>query len=152
MGLLSAASGKSAWRGYEYYTEKKVQFVKKLDDTHFGGAVQGNGAEPYRVTIDTEHPKRSLCSCPFANGRKVCKHMVALFFAAFPEEAIQYKAEIDACIEQREQYENELEDALIKRIYRMKKSELQDALWQVLLDGPEWQLDSFMRTYVEDEY
>ena len=78
--------------------------------------------------------------------------MVALFFAAFPEEAIQYKAEIDACIEQREQYENELEDALIKRIYRMKKSELQDALWQVLLDGPEWQLDSFMRTYVEDEY
>ena len=58
----------------------------------------------------------------------------------------------DFAVSSEEEEENELEDALIKRIYRMKKSELQDALWQVLLDGPEWQLDSFMRTYVEDEY
>ena len=47
MSILTAASSKSAWRGYEYFIEDKVQFVKKLDDTHFGGAVAGSETEPY---------------------------------------------------------------------------------------------------------
>ena len=28
MSILTAASSKSAWHGYEYYMEDKVQFVK----------------------------------------------------------------------------------------------------------------------------
>ena len=59
MSILTAASSKSAWRGYEYFMEDKVQFVKKLDDTHFGGAVAGNEAESYAVTIDVTVPVAS---------------------------------------------------------------------------------------------
>lgn len=51
MSILTAASSKSAWRGYEYFMEDKVQFVKKLDKTHFSGAVAGNGTEPYAITM-----------------------------------------------------------------------------------------------------
>lgn len=38
----------------------------------------------------------------------------------------------------------EIEDKLCHYIRRMKKSELQEALLQVLFDGPEWQYDRFI--------
>lgn len=95
MSIATAASQKSAWRGYEYYYDDKVKFITKIDDTHYSGEVysgevSGSENTPNSVTIDLEHPKRSKCTCPFANGYKVCKHMVALYFKAFPEETEDY--------------------------------------------------------------
>lgn len=35
-----------------------------------------------------EHPRKSKCNCPHADGRRViCKHMIALLFTASPEAA-----------------------------------------------------------------
>lgn len=35
-----------------------------------------------------EHPRKSICNCPHADGRRViCKHMIALLFTASPEAA-----------------------------------------------------------------
>lgn len=49
-------------------------------------------------------------SCPHADGRRViCKHTVALFFTAFPDEAEQY-------IEGVEEYERE-EQARTEKYY-----------------------------------
>ena len=31
MSILTAASSKSAWRGYEYFVEDKVQFIKIIE-------------------------------------------------------------------------------------------------------------------------
>ena len=95
MSIATAASQKSAWRGYEYYYDDKVKSITKIDDIHYSGEVysgevSGSENTPNSVTIDLEHPKRSKCTCPFANGYKVCKHMVALYFKAFPEEAEDY--------------------------------------------------------------
>lgn len=122
MSILTAASSKSAWRGYEYFMEDKVQFVKKIDDAHFGGSIEGSETEPYAVTIDIEHPKRSTCDCPFANGLKVRKHMVAVYFAAFPEEAIKFKAAIDRAIEDEEQYREQLPRKIKKYINILNKA------------------------------
>ena len=149
MSILTAASSKSAWRGYEYFMEDKVQFVKKLDDTHFGGAVTGSELEPYAVTIDIEHPKRSICDCPFANGLKVCKHMVAIYFAAFPEEAIKFKAAIDHALEEEEQYREELPGRIEKFINKLNKAQLRDLALNLIYELPEYEFDRFVNEYID---
>ena len=149
MSILTAASSKSAWRGYEYYMEDKVQFVKKLDDTHFGGAVTGSEAEPYAVTIDIAHPKRSTCDCPFANGLKVCKHMVAIYFAASPEEAIKFKSAIDRALEEEEQYREELPGRIEKYINRLNKTQLKDLALNLIYKLPEYEFERFVREFID---
>lgn len=149
MSILSAASSKSAWRGYEYFMDDKIQFVKKLDDTHFFGAVAGSEAKPYAVTIDIEHPKRSTCDCPFANGLKVCKHMVALYFAAFPEEAIKFKAAIDHALEEEEQYREQLPERIEKYINSLNKTELRDLVLNLIYELPEYEFERFVRDNID---
>ena len=149
MSILTAASSKSAWRGYEYFIEDKVQFVKKLDDIHFVGAVTGSEAEPYAVTIDIAHPKRSTCDCPFANGLKVCKHMVAVYFAAFPEEAIKFKAAIDRALEEEEQYREQLPERIEKYINKLNKAQLKDLALNLIYELPEYEFEQFVREFVD---
>lgn len=149
MSILTAASSKSAWRGYEYFMEDKVQFIKKLDGTHFVGAVTGSEAEPYSVTIDIEHPKRSTCDCPFANGLKVCKHMVAIYFAAFPEEAIKFKSAIDRALEEEEQYREELPGRIDKYIHKLNKAQLKDLALNLIYELPEYEFERFVRDYID---
>lgn len=149
MSILTAASSKSAWRGYEYFMEDKIQFVEKIDDTHFCGAVAGSKAEPYTVTIDIEHPKRSTCDCPFANGLKVCKHMVAVYFAAFPEEAIKFKAAVDRVIEEEEQYREELPGRIEKYINKLNKAQLRGLALNLIYELPEYEFERFVRDFID---
>ena len=149
MSILTVASSKSAWRGYEYFMEDKVQFVKKLDDTHFGGAVAGNEAEPYAVTIDIEHPRRSTCDCPFANGLKVCKHMLAVYFAVFPEEAIKFKSAIDRAIEEEEKYQEQLPERIEQYINKLNKTQLRDLALNLIYELPEYEFERFIREFID---
>lgn len=82
MGVLSVASGKSLWRGYEYYLEKKVLSYKQISESVYEGTVSGSNGIIYHVHLDLEHPRKTTtCDCPLAKGKKiVCKHTVALFF------------------------------------------------------------------------
>ncbi len=149
MSILTAASSKSAWRGYEYFMDDKVQFVKKLDETHFSGAVAGNRTEPYAIIIDIDHPKRSTCDCLFANGLKICKHMVAVYFAAFPEEAIKFKAAIDQAIEEEEQYRKQLSEKIEKYINRLNKAQLRDLALNLIYELPEYEFERFVRDNID---
>lgn len=149
MSILTAASSKSAWRRYEYFMDDKVQFVKKLDETHFSGAVAGNGTEPYAITIDIEDSKRSTFDCPFANGLKVCKHMVAVYFAAFPEEAIKFKAAIDRAIEEEEQYREELPGRIEKYINKLNKAQLRDLALNLIYELPEHEFERFVKDNID---
>ena len=47
MGLMEVASGKSVYRGYEYYIHNKVLFAEKVDEYQYRGAVEGTADEPY---------------------------------------------------------------------------------------------------------
>lgn len=80
---------------------------------------------------------------------RICKHMVAVFFTAFPDEAIKYKAELDAYYEKEEELKAELDGMLLKYIETLSKTELQEVLLQILYAGPEWQLDKFINEYIE---
>ncbi len=95
MGILNQARASVIQRGYEYYKNKKVINFRKESDTVFYGSVKGTTT--YDVKIDINHTvKNTYCNCPFAkNNRKICKHMVALYFTAFPNEAEKYIKNIE---------------------------------------------------------
>lgn len=150
MGLIDLASGASLWRGYDYFTSKRVLSHKKINDNTYSGKVNGSGKD-YDVTINLEHPRTSTCTCPHANGKRIiCKHMVALYFAVFPKEAERLYKEAVKAEQEEEERQVKLENALAKHISKMKKEDLQNALWQLLMDGPEWQYEHFLRDYVPE--
>ena len=75
--------------------------------------------------------------------------MVALFFAAFPEEAKKYKAELDAYYEEEEKRQEEPEDKIVKYVCCLKKEQLRQAVLELLYVGQEWQFDRFVREHIE---
>lgn len=75
--------------------------------------------------------------------------MVALYFTAFPEEAEYYQREIVEAEKEAEREREEEENAVIDYILKLKKADLQQALLQILFDGPEWQYDRFVEEYLE---
>ena len=150
MGLLNLASGASLWRGYGYYQEKRVISLQKNSDTEIEGMVSGSGGARYEVFLNLEHPRKSHCNCPHANGRRIiCKHMVAIYFSVITKDAESYYHENLDYEKEMEQQQEEWEQAVISRISHMRKEELKEALLDVLFNGPEWQYDRFIRDYVD---
>ncbi|MDE7424793.1 MAG: SWIM zinc finger domain-containing protein [Lachnospiraceae bacterium] len=94
MALIDMASSKSVWRGMEYYKQNKVNSCEPKADGTYEGTVTGNVGDVYHVHLDMEHPKKSNCDCPMANGRKViCKHIVAVSMHVASSEADRFKNE-----------------------------------------------------------
>lgn len=92
MSILNCASSASVYRGYDYYINKHVTDIIKINSNLYEGYVNGNTKNAYYVKIDVEHPRKSYCDCPHATGNTVCKHMIALYFTAFPQEAEDYNS------------------------------------------------------------
>ena len=94
------------------------------------------------------------CNCPHADGKRiVCKHMMAVYFTAFPEEAQRIYNEAMAYQEQEDKRAEELYEKVRQHVWKMKKNEAQQALLELLFDGPEWQFDRFVRERdLEDDY
>lgn len=135
MSILSAASGASAWRGYEYYQQKKVVSFAKTGEDTYEGRVVGTSAEPYHVRIDTAHVRQSRCDCPHANGTKIiCKHMVAIFFQAFPAEAKKYIKEVEAYEKEETKRAEEHFREMKAYVKGLSKKELQEELFRALME------------------
>ncbi len=150
MGFIDIASSASAWRGYAYYKENKVLSINRVSASEYDGEVAGSSKIPYSVHIDVLHPKKSTCNCPFAEGNmKICKHKVALYFTAFPNEADEYLVEVEQAKREEEEYKEQIYDLVEQKISKMKRAELQDALWGILMDAPEWVFDRFVREYID---
>ena len=135
MSILTSASSASAWRGYEYYCEKRVTVVVQTGEDSYEGDVAGTGSALYHVKINTAHVRQSQCTCPHADGAKrICKHMVALFFTIFPREAEQYIREVEAYEREEERRREEQDRALRAYIKGLSKKELQEELYQALTE------------------
>lgn len=146
MGLLECASGASIWRGYNYFKEKKIKTLEEIGDNIYSATVTGSSNQLYSVELHVDHPRKSKCNCPHANGKRIiCKHIVAAYFTAFPEEAENFYAEAMAYQEEEEKRQEELSDKVCHYVWHMKKDELQQVLLQLLFDGPEWQYEQFIR-------
>lgn len=153
MGLLDIASSSSAWRGYEYYKNSSVIIKKRISETEFSGIVRGNNSNHYEVFIDIEHPRKSHCNCPFANGKRiVCKHQVALYFSAFPKDAEKYYKEIIEYEEEEQRRQEKLDEKIIAYINSLSKEELRQTLYEVLYDGADWAFERFVSEHIDCEY
>ncbi len=91
MTRINMADGGSIRKGYDLYRSNQVVYCQDGGDGGSVGEVQGTQSKPYFVRIQPEHMRRSTCTCPYARDkRKVCKHMVATFFASFPQLAEEH--------------------------------------------------------------
>lgn len=146
MGILNCASGASLWRGYDYFRANKVEWLQEIDDNVYDAEVRGSAREPYSVELHIDHPRKSKCNCPHADGKRIiCKHLVAAYFAALPMEADRFYKEAMAYQEEQEKRQEELVDKVTRYVRKMKKAELCEAVLTMLFDGPEWQYDRFVR-------
>ena len=149
MGLINIASGNSTWRGLDYYKENKVSNYKKTSDSECEGIVNGSNGKKYNVFINIEHPRKSKCDCPHAKDKRIiCKHIVALYFTAFPDEVDKFLKEVEEAEKEYKAYEEELYNKTIKYINSMSKNELKEALIEILNVAPEWVYDRFVRDRV----
>lgn len=150
MGLIDCASGQSTWYGYEYYKGKKVVSYKRTAESEYEGTVRGTNI--YQVKIYIDHPRRSACNCPFAKGRRVvCKHMVAVYFTIFPEEADRYIKRVNEQEKEAEQWQEQLGQRVEKYVAKLSKEQLRSELLTILFDGPDWIYDRFIREHGIDE-
>ncbi len=152
MKILKLASEKSVWSGYNYYEDKKVISYKRIEDCIYQGKVSGSDNAVYDVTLNVDRPKKSTCNCPFADGRYVvCKHAVALYFAIFPNYAIEYKKQVDIEQEKYEDWVNSLPSRIEKHVRKLSKQEAQNELLDILLNSDEWVLERYARQHHIDE-
>ncbi len=133
MKYFSSASGKSIYRGYNYYLNKKIITHMKVNEIEYVGKVKGSNEEIYDVHINLNKPKISTCTCEFAKGRNViCKHMIAIFFTVFPQEAENYIKEIEEYQNEYEKQQIERTNIMLKYINGLNKSELKRLLIEIL--------------------
>ena len=131
MGLIEVASAESVWRGMDYYEEKKALGWEETGYEQYDGTVKGQSV--YQVHLDIEHPRRSTCSCPFAQGRRVvCKHMIAMYFTIRPQAAIDFLKQVDEWEkeeeEARKKKEKEEEEARIAK--EKRENNLLNKIWK----------------------
>lgn len=135
MGLIEIASGQSVWRGMDYYNNKKVVSWKKSGTDTYDGIVSGSEGNTYTVHIDKAHPRKSVCNCPFADGRRViCKHMIALYFTAEPKAADDFLKEVEKWEAEEEEREQQHYEDLKKYVKSLSKTELQERLLDALVE------------------
>ena len=134
MGLLEIASGNSFWRGYDYYESGKVLSGIRINDQKYQGKVKGSEDNIYDVVLDLKHPKKSTCTCLYAEGtRRVCKHKVALFFSIFPDEAEKAIKEAESWEHQEEERRKEEQEEIERYVNTLSKQELRDELiWRLI--------------------
>lgn len=65
MNLADIASIESFRCGVDYYEAGKVKEWQQTGDQTYSGTVEGSKGRSYTVSIDLEHPRKSVCGCPF---------------------------------------------------------------------------------------
>ncbi|MDM8274796.1 SWIM zinc finger family protein [Enorma phocaeensis] len=106
----------------------------------FDAEVEGTANLPYTVHVDTVHVRQSHCDCPHAAGTKrICKHMVATVFTAYPQQvdAFKWEVEQEELAFQREEEAHRAE--LVRYVNSLKKDELREALLAALIELEERQ-------------
>jgi hypothetical protein len=135
MGLIETASANSIWRGMDYYEARKVISWEKTGTFAYDGIVSGSEGNKYTVHIETNHPRRSTCNCPFADGRRVvCKHMIALYFTAEPKAAESFLKQVEEWEVEEQEREKQHYEELRKYVNQLSKAELRERLYDALVE------------------
>lgn len=126
MGLLELASTRSIYRGLSYYRSGAV-LSASFDNKHtITAKVKGSNCEKYDVRIDLDNPRKCKCTCPHAQSRNYCKHMVAVYFYIHPFLAdFKYRIIMDVLREDTERKQDEYE-SIKRQVMAMNIDELRN--------------------------
>lgn len=134
ISVIKLASARSIWRGLDYHEQGRVKQLA-IHGSTLDAMVEGTADAPYQVRVDTEHARRSTCTCPFVQGNhKICKHMVATVFSAIPGQVEAFYREVELADRAYEEAEKRRLDALWRDVCSLKKSELQRLYFEALLE------------------
>lgn len=155
MKVIHLASAKSAWKGYEYYSTGSVLSREQIGDGIYRGKVKGSDDTVYDVTVNVDHPRSSKCNCPHAAGTtKICKHIVALYFSFFPDDAAEYKKEAINPFTIEEYYSNHYYDYDDYDDYGIERTDLPDEIVSYINKASRNQLQKdlrFLLQHIDDE-
>jgi len=144
MGIISSASGSSCWRGLDYYKNKKVKNIKKINEVEYTGLV--SGSKDYNVYLNLDKTSKSTCDCPLAKGKRIiCKHIVATYFSIVPNSAKDFEDEQNKLQEEYEESVEKEYQNVIKHLNKMSKRELIEEIVYIFDYAPEWIYDDFVR-------
>ena len=144
MDIISLASGNSCWGGLDYFKNKKVKDLKKINKNEYTSIVKGT--KDYNTKLNIKNPRKCTCDCLIANGKKIiCKHIIATYFTAFPEEAVNFEKEQKELDESFEDEQDLLNNKVIEKLNKMTKDELVLELINMFNYGPEWLVEDFIR-------
>ena len=151
MGLLNISSANSIWKGLDYYQNKKVIDYRKITNYEYIGTVEGTTKKKYNVSINIEHPRKSVCNCPHAKDKRViCKHMVALYFTVFPKEIAAFLKEVEEGEKKYNEYKEETYKKTIEYLNKLTKEELKETIIDLLEISPEWIYEKFIKEKVNN--
>ena len=144
--FYSSASYQSFWKGYWYYKNGNVLSWNKINDSEYEGIVKSdNQKDRYKVVINLDKPRASKCNCPFAEGKyKICKHMVALYFAVFPDEVKHFDEEVYEFEKEQERKAKEHEERynnLKKEVSNWSREELENYVINTMLEDYDAEYD-----------
>ena len=140
MALIDIASSKSVWRGIEYYNQGKVISWSQNEDGTYDAKVAGSGDGDYTVHVDLEHPRKSACNCPLANGKRIiCKHIVAVSFCVDESEAERFKKDLTPYHSLEEEVDSKRYDKYLSFAKTMSKKELNEAYAEAMVELEKYQ-------------
>ena len=155
MSVVDIASNASKERGYWYYKDGNVLSIEKKNNTEYVAKVKGSGENVYDVLLNIEHPRKSSCNCPYAEGTKIsCKHKIAVFFQLHPVAADEYyKKELEWYYDELDE-EEELDSRIDDIIFHMSESDAKSALEIFLESASDYQKRDFCMTWgeMDNEY
>ena len=131
--FVDSASNNSFWKGYSYFESGRVKSFRIIDGNTITGVVQGNYGRDYDVTLNLDKPRKSACTCPHSCDHPliVCKHMVAVYFAAFPDDA---KRKIQEIEDEADRERKELEESITKYVNSLSVKEVRRMLIDKLIE------------------
>lgn len=122
-----------------YPKKGKIISFQKISETEYECEIKGNSDKTYKVKIDTLHLRKSKCTCPHTDGRRVvCKHMVALYFTIYPKKARDYVRTVEEYEREEEQREQKRYEEVIKYVNSMTKEELRSFVITTLMEDERW--------------
>lgn len=138
MNRLINASDRCIRQGYEYYSNGRVLEIGISSENEQMARVAGGENRVYFVKINPTYMRRSTCNCMGAKFRPViCKHMVATFFAFFPDTAKEYTRNAYKYDVQRAEYQRQHREFLKRYVSNMSEDEVRRELVRCLYEMDE---------------
>ena len=154
MSILNKTNQTIISRGYNYYKGNRITNLQKISDSEFSSVA--SGTSEYNVLLNIDNYKKCNCTCPY--NKKICKHIVATYYMAFPEAVLLFEESLKRRIKEWKKYEKEQEekrkliyDSAVEYVNSLTEDQIKNELIsRIVAEGYEY--DNYYDERYEEEY